>query len=48
MPGSIKEVAACFIIRDDNGQGVACIYFEDKPGRRAAAKLPEHERRTDS
>ena len=26
-------------MRDHNGQAVAYVYFEDEPGRRAAAKL---------
>jgi hypothetical protein len=29
----------CFIIRDGNGQALTYVYFEDEPGRRAAAKL---------
>jgi hypothetical protein len=28
-----------FIARDQNGQALAYVYFEDEPGRRAAAKL---------
>ena len=28
-----------FIVRDHNGQALACVYFEDEPGRRAAAHL---------
>jgi len=38
-PWSIDESEACFIVRDGNGQALAYIYFEDEPGRRAAAKL---------
>jgi hypothetical protein len=30
---------ACFIIRDANGVAVAYIYYEEEPGRRAAANL---------
>jgi hypothetical protein len=30
---------ACLIIRDHHGQAPANVYFEDGPGRRAAAKL---------
>jgi len=26
-------------VRDHNGQALAYVYFEDEPGRRAAAKL---------
>jgi hypothetical protein len=38
-PWSIEELAECFIVRDANGQALAYVYFEDEPGRRAAAKL---------
>jgi hypothetical protein len=30
---------ACFIVTDSAGQKLAYIYFEEEPGRRAAAKL---------
>ena len=29
----------CFTVRDGNGHALACVYFEEEPGRRAAAKL---------
>ena len=39
-PWTIDEAnAACFIVRDANGQTLGHFYFEDKPGRRAAANL---------
>ena len=38
-PWSAEETDACFIVRDTNGQALAYVYFEDEPGRRAAANL---------
>jgi len=43
-PWSVEELDIklgqdCFIVRDANGQALAYVYLEDKPGRRAAAKL---------
>jgi hypothetical protein len=35
----------CFIVRDGNGQALAYVYFEDEPGRQAAAhRGPAHRR----
>ena len=42
-PWSAEETDACFIVRDANGQALAYVYFEDEPGRRAAAKLLTHD-----
>ena len=38
-PWSVEETAACFIVRDHNGQQLAYVYYENEPGRRSAAKL---------
>ncbi len=39
-PWTIDEMNdACFIVRDKNGQALAYVYFEEEPGRRAAANL---------
>ena len=38
-PWCFEQREACFVVRDHNGQQLAYIYFEDEPGRRAAAKL---------
>ena len=35
---SVEETDACLIVRDANGQALAYVYFEEDPGRRAAAK----------
>ena len=46
-PWTIEEHnRSCFIVRDKNGQALGYFYFEDEPGRRAAAKLlPKDEAR---
>jgi hypothetical protein len=38
-PWSVEEMAACFIVRDRDGQALAYVYYEEEPGRRGAAKL---------
>jgi hypothetical protein len=38
-PWSVEEMEAWFIVRDHDGQALAYVYFEDEPGRRAAANL---------
>ena len=44
-PWSVEERDACFIVSDKNGQALAHVYFEEEPGRRAAASAlppPRH------
>jgi hypothetical protein len=39
-PGTVEDDdAACFIVKDHNGQALAYVYYEEEPGRRAAANL---------
>jgi hypothetical protein len=39
-PWTIEELNdACFVVSDANGQRLAYVYFENEPGRRAAANL---------
>jgi hypothetical protein len=39
-PWDIEEAnAACFIVRDNNGQALTYVYYENEPGRRTAANL---------
>ena len=38
-PWSVETTDACFIVRDRNKQALTYVYFEEEPGRRAAARL---------
>jgi hypothetical protein len=36
---SIEEGSACFIVRDQDKQALAYVYYENESGRRSSAKL---------
>jgi hypothetical protein len=38
-PWTVEVTGACFIVKDRGGISLAYVYFEDEPGRRAAAHL---------
>ncbi len=38
-PWSVEERPACYIVKDATGFALAYVYFEEEPGRRAAADL---------
>ncbi len=37
-PWSVEEQPSCFVVRDQNWQALAYIYYEAEPRRRSAAK----------
>ena len=53
LPWCVEEQDGCFVVRDNNGQALSNVYFEDEPKRylftrdetryiaRNVAKLPE-------
>jgi hypothetical protein len=38
-PWTAEETEACFVVNDRSGKALAYVYFEQEPGRRAAANL---------
>jgi hypothetical protein len=34
LPWDIEDNGLCFIIRDNNGQALSYVYYENEPGRR--------------
>jgi hypothetical protein len=38
-PWSVEEGETYFVVKDNDGQALAYIYYEAEPGRRSAAKL---------
>ena len=44
-PWDIEDNGSCFIIRDNNGQALSYVYYEQEPGRRTAGLLTRDEAR---
>jgi hypothetical protein len=38
-PWSVDELDSCFVVKDANGQALACMYFEKEPRRRFRREL---------
>ena len=38
-PWSVEEGETDFVVKDNDGQQLAYVYYENEPGRRSAAKL---------
>jgi hypothetical protein len=37
-PWTVEELEACFVVKDEAGQKLAYVYFEEESGRRSAVK----------
>jgi len=37
-PSTAEETDSCFIVKNRNGQALACVYFEDEPRRKPAQR----------
>ena len=44
-PWSVEENAACFIVRDANGQALAYVNFKEEQGRHSSASCRPRSRR---
>ncbi len=38
-PWSVEDIGAAFVVKENSGQKLAYVYYEEEPGRRLAAKL---------
>jgi len=38
-PWSVEDIGAAYVVKDRTGQKLACVCYEEEPGRRSAAKL---------
>ena len=38
-PWTIDDNGTCFLVRDNNGQALSYVYYENEPSRRTAAGL---------
>jgi hypothetical protein len=42
-PWSVEEQDACFVVRDQNGQQLAYIYFENEPGAEVGGEVAQQD-----
>jgi hypothetical protein len=38
-PWTVEDIGAAYVVKDNNGQKLAYVYYEEEPGRRSSAKL---------
>jgi hypothetical protein len=38
---TVEEPSACFVLRDHNGQALAYVYFEERPGKLTPVIIPK-------
>ena len=39
LPWSVEDIGAAFVVRDNSGQQLAYVYYEEELGRRTSTKL---------
>jgi hypothetical protein len=37
-PWSVEDIGACFLVKDNNGQKLAAVYYEEEPSLRSTGK----------
>jgi hypothetical protein len=38
-PWTVEDLGSCFVVKDNNGQKLSYVYYEEEPGRRSTAKM---------
>ena len=37
-PWTVEDIGAAFVVKDNDGQKLACVYYEDEPGARSTRR----------